>query len=198
MHNFAKVLNLDQKNIVVMATEFDAYKIMKTKDMQSRRDPTKLNYIEVLEEFVNKAKLNPNKNYLQIQSFCGHGYHITGSYHILTSYYDTFSKYYEIIPVEALIGYYMNRIPNVFFLVFCATSREIAEKVLGSCSGGRAGNFIFTFGCSPGSGINADSKYLTEIKKQITAEFNQNGSVILPDAFFEFIFSETKIETIIG
>ncbi len=127
MHNFAKVLNLDQKNIVVMATDVDAYQIMKTKDMQSRRDPTKLNYIEVLEEFVNKAKLNPNKNYLQIQSFCGYGYHITGTHHIFTSYYDNSSKDYEIIPVETLIREQMDRIPNAFCLVFFATSRDIKE-----------------------------------------------------------------------
>jgi len=151
-----------------------------------------------LEKFVNKAKLNPNKNYLQIQSFSGLGRNIEGSHHMFTSYYDNSSKYYEIIPVEALIGYYMNRIPNVFCLVFFATSRPIAEKVLGSCSGGRAGNFIFSFGCSPGSGMYANSKYLTEMIEQITAEFNQNGSVILPDAFFEFTFSDTEIETTTG
>ena len=64
MQNFAKVLKVASENIVVMATEADAIQIMKTKDMQSRRDPTLKNYIEALKEFVGKAKLNPDKNYL--------------------------------------------------------------------------------------------------------------------------------------
>jgi hypothetical protein len=151
-----------------------------------------------LEKFENKAKLNPNKNYLQIQSFSGLGYNIEGSHHMFTSYYDNSSKYYEIIPVETLIGYYMNRTPNVFFLVFFSTSRYVKEKVLGSCSGGPTGNFIFSFACGPNSGIALNSKYLKEMIEQITAEFNQNGSVILPDAFFEFTFSDTEIETTTG
>jgi hypothetical protein len=33
---------------------------------------------------------------------------------------------------------------------------------------------------------------------QITADFKQNGLVILPDAFSEFSFSDAKLETIHG
>ena len=64
MQNFAKVLKVASENIVVISTEADAIQIMKTKDVQSRRDPTLKNYIEALREFVGKAKLNPDKNYL--------------------------------------------------------------------------------------------------------------------------------------
>ena len=80
---------------------------MKTKDVQSRRDPTLKNYIEALKEFVGKAKLNPDKNHLQIQSFAAHGYNVMGSQQVATSYYDPLTKFLEMIPVEGLVrGYF--------------------------------------------------------------------------------------------
>ena len=108
MQNFAKVLNVDKENIVVMATEADAIQIMKTKDVQSRRDPTLKNYQEALKMFVEKAKLNPSKNYLQIQSFAGNGYSIMGFQCVATSYYDPLTKFYQMIPVEGLVRSYFS------------------------------------------------------------------------------------------
>ena len=43
-----------------------------------RKEPTLANYMSILSKFIEKAKLSPKKNYLQIQSFCCHGYHVLG------------------------------------------------------------------------------------------------------------------------
>ena len=67
-----------------------------------RKEPTLANYMSILNKFIEKAKLNPNKNYLQIQSFCCHGYHVLGFQEVATNYYDPLTKGYVMIPVEKL------------------------------------------------------------------------------------------------
>ena len=80
---------------------------MQTKDVQSRKNPTLKNYQKALKKLVRKAKLHPDKNYLQIQSFAGHGYSVMGFQCVPTSYYDPLTKFYEMIPVEGLVrGYF--------------------------------------------------------------------------------------------
>jgi hypothetical protein len=44
MQNFAKVLNVSSDNIVVMASEIDAERIIHIKETGSRRDPTLEDY----------------------------------------------------------------------------------------------------------------------------------------------------------
>ena len=44
VQNFAKVLNVSSDNIVVMASEIDAEKIIQVKETGSRRDPKLIDY----------------------------------------------------------------------------------------------------------------------------------------------------------
>ena len=67
-----------------------------------REEPTLANYLSILKKLIEKAKLNPKKNYLQIQSFCCHGYHVLGFQEVPTNYYDPLTKSYVMIPVEKL------------------------------------------------------------------------------------------------
>ncbi len=66
VQNFAKVLNVSSDNIVVMASEIDAERIIHIKQTGSRRDPTLKDFKKTLKEFVEKAKQNPDKKYLHI------------------------------------------------------------------------------------------------------------------------------------
>ena len=102
---------------------------MNTKDMHLRRDPTLKNYREALTAFVEKAKQNPNKNYLQIQSFACGGYSINGSQCVSTPYYDPLTKSYEFIPVETFVRHYLTYVPNAYCLVFFACCREITKDI---------------------------------------------------------------------
>jgi hypothetical protein len=43
-----------------------------------RKDPTLANYSSIMTKFLEKAKQNPTKLYLQVQSFACHGYHVGG------------------------------------------------------------------------------------------------------------------------
>jgi hypothetical protein len=78
-----------------------------------------------LKAFVDKAKKNPDKNYLQIQSFSCHGYSIMGLQAVATPYYDPLRKNYEIIPVESHVRLFKHDVPNAYCLVFFACCREI-------------------------------------------------------------------------
>ena len=68
-----------------------------------RKEPTLANYVEILNKLLETAKQNPKKNYLQIQSFSCHGYHVGGFQEVPTNYYDPYTKGYVMIPVEMLI-----------------------------------------------------------------------------------------------
>jgi hypothetical protein len=78
-----------------------------------------------LKAFLDKAKKNPDKNYLQIQSFSCHGYSIMGLQAVATPYYDPLTKNYEIIPVESLVRLFTHDVPNTYCLVFFACNRDI-------------------------------------------------------------------------
>ena len=130
-----------------------------------------------------KAQLNPDKNYLQIQSFVCHGYNLMGFQCVPTSNYDPLTKNFEIIPVEKLIRGSIRGVSNVYCLVFFACCREIRKDLQESlCSGikdyggvGSGANFILSFGCAPGCGIIVNSNYIKEMTSQIAADFNQTG-----------------------
>ena len=66
-----------------------------------RKDPSFANYLKALTAFISKAKNDSSKNYLQIQSFACHGYHIAGFQQVPTPYYDPETKGYVMIAVES-------------------------------------------------------------------------------------------------
>ena len=68
-----------------------------------RKEPTLANYISILDKFIDKANKNPKKKYLQIQSFCCHGYNVLGFQEVPTNYYDHLTNGYVMIPVEMLV-----------------------------------------------------------------------------------------------
>ena len=92
-----------------------------------RLDPTYENYVKVLDIFVGKAKGNPLKNYLQIQSFACHGYHRGGFQSVPTPYYDPETKGYKMIDVEKLIRGKVTGVYNAYCLVLFACCREVKE-----------------------------------------------------------------------
>ena len=50
----------------------------RTVQASARRDPTIENFLKAMKEFVAKAKINPDKEYLLIQVHASHGYHVDG------------------------------------------------------------------------------------------------------------------------
>ena len=90
-----------------------------------RRDPSILNYKEALREFILKAKTDPNKRYLQIQSFASHGFNVGGFQQVPTPYYDYENKSYVMIPVEDLVRSAVTGVSNAYCLVFFACCREV-------------------------------------------------------------------------
>ena len=50
----------------------------RTVQASSRQDPTIENFEKAMQEFVEKAKLNPGKDFLLIQVFASHGFHVDG------------------------------------------------------------------------------------------------------------------------
>ena len=66
------------------------------------KEPKLANYVEILKKLLESAKKNPKKNYLQVQSFSCHGYHVGGFQEVPTNYYDPYTKSYVMIPVEKL------------------------------------------------------------------------------------------------
>ena len=90
-------------------------------------DPTIENYKKVFFAFVDKAKADPTKKYLQIQSFACHGYHVSGFQRVPTPYYDYVNKWYVMIPVEELVRTRIAGVPNAYCLVFFACCREVIK-----------------------------------------------------------------------
>ncbi len=72
----------------------------RTVQASARRDPTVENFKNSLKEFVEKAKKNPEKDFLLIQSYSSHGYHVGGSQEVLGPYLDLETLSHEYIPVE--------------------------------------------------------------------------------------------------
>ncbi len=110
-----------------MATAADAEQFIMQKDIGWRRDPTLKNYEERLKAFVDKAKRNPSKDYLYIQSFSYQDYPIMGFRFVPNPYYCSIRKDYEIIPVESLVTGYTQNVPNAYFLVLFACCRGIKD-----------------------------------------------------------------------
>ena len=50
----------------------------RTVPASARRDPTIENFLKAMKEFIAKAKVNPDKEYLLIQVHASHGYHVEG------------------------------------------------------------------------------------------------------------------------
>ena len=53
-----------------------------------RKNPTLANYMSIMKKFIERATVNPKNNYLIIQSFSCHGYHVGGFQEVPTNYYD--------------------------------------------------------------------------------------------------------------
>ena len=50
----------------------------RTLPASARREPTIENFLKAMNEFVQKAKENPDKDFLLIQVHASHGYHVDG------------------------------------------------------------------------------------------------------------------------
>jgi hypothetical protein len=92
-----------------------------------RKDPSLANYRQAFNAFIEKAKKDPTKNYLQIQSFAGHGYHVAGFQQVPTPYYDPETKGYMMIPVESIVRINITGVSNAYCLVLFACCREVKK-----------------------------------------------------------------------
>lgn len=92
-----------------------------------RKDPTLTNYMAIWKQFLEKAKNNPDKLYLLIQSFACHGYHVGGFQEVPTNYYDHETKGYVMIPVEKYTRAAVTGVPNVYCLTLFACCREVKK-----------------------------------------------------------------------
>ena len=92
-----------------------------------RKDPTLVNYKAIVNKFVEKANLNPKKNYLLIQSFSCHGYDVGGYQQVPTNYYDPETKGYVMIPVEQIARTVFTGVANAYCLILFACCREVKQ-----------------------------------------------------------------------
>ena len=92
-----------------------------------RKDPTLANYKGIVNKFMEKANLNPKKNYLLIQSFSCHGYHVGGYQQVPTNYYDPETKGYVMIPVEQIARTLFTGVANAYCLILFACCREVKQ-----------------------------------------------------------------------
>ncbi len=57
-------------------------------------------------------------------------------------------------------------------------------------------NIIISFGCQPALGVLANSKYIKDLINLITSNFDENGSVLLPDLFSKVLSSDAPFELV--
>ena len=92
-----------------------------------RKDPTLENYEQIVKKFGETAIKNPKNNYLQIQCFSCHGYHVGGFQQVPTNYYDHETKGYVMIPVEQLARIAVTGVSNAYCLILFACCREVKK-----------------------------------------------------------------------
>ena len=93
----------------------------------ARLDPTFKNFVAALDAFIAVAKDHPEREYLQILVFSGHGYHAFGFQEVLGPFFDNETKTYEYIAVEKYIRDRLRNLPNAYCLCHFATCREIKK-----------------------------------------------------------------------
>ncbi len=135
-----------------------------------------------------------------------------------TNYYDHETKGYVMIPVEKHTRAAVTGVPNVYCVTLFACCREVkklskfeVENFLlqqqdlklslldsrgNSALNKKTGNFIFSFGCQPSYGVQADSKFIKDFITLINSNFEENGSVILPDVFSKVKSQDAAFELV--
>ena len=129
-----------------------------------------------------------------------------------------------MISVEKLVRSAVTGVMNAYCLVFFACFREIkklskveiaqlAKDQLGwvanpSATSGKTrgtmaqelkqiGNYIISFGCQPGAGVGATSKYIKDLLDLFTTNFDAvYGSIVFPDIFAKVLSSDATFETV--
>ena len=95
-----------------------------------RKEPTIDNYVQILYQFVETAKLNSKKRYLQIQCFSCQGFNADEFLEVATNYYNLETKGYMMIPVSQITKNAMTGVPNAYCLVLFACCREVKKSQL--------------------------------------------------------------------
>ena len=113
-------------------------------------------------------------------SIASHGYHVDGFQEVPTPYYNYNTNFYYMIPVEKLVRSTFSGIANAYCVTFFACCREVKnftkyqpaatqtdnkQKTRGDNvkTEKRVCNFIFSFGCMPGDGVDANTKYVKNL-----------------------------------
>jgi len=132
--------------------------------------------------------------------------------------FDFHSNYFELLPVEAYVRGTAQQAQNIYIVVFFACCREIfpipnakKKEVIKAIEDGTQGvsrgntaseqlrvqNYVFSFGCSPGAGVRADTKLAQNFIEVLTQNFHiTSGHVHLPSVFNKIISSDANIETV--
>ena len=59
------------------------------------------------------------------------------------------------------------------------------------------GNFTLIYGCQPGQGVSATSKFIEDLVNLYNSNFDpDNGQVVIPDVFSKVLSSDAKIESV--
>ena len=59
------------------------------------------------------------------------------------------------------------------------------------------GNFTLIYGCQPGEGVNAASKFIADLVNLYTTNFDpENGQIVIPDVYSKVLSSDAKIESV--
>ena len=91
----------------------------------TRKDPSLKDFIESMKEFVEECEKNPDKDFLLLQVFAGHGFHVAGWQEVLSPFVDKETLEQEYIPVEKIVRGYLKELPNAYCFVHFACCRAI-------------------------------------------------------------------------
>lgn len=76
------------------------------------------------------------------------------------------------------------------YLACLDESRSVSTEVEKSIA-----NFIFCYGCAPGFGILANTKFVNDLIMLFTRSFDDSGVLLLPDCFQQVVSSDAVFET---
>ncbi len=117
-----------------------------------------------------------------------------------------------MIKVEKFVRSLLNGVENAYCLIFFACCREVkkiskldSEQIQkDKLSAGRGetdlknktSNLILSFGCSPSLGVLANSDYIKDLINLIQSNFDESGSVVLPDLFAKVLSTDAIFECV--
>ena len=60
----------------------------------------------------------------------------------------------------------------------------------------QTGNYILLYGCQPSFGVKANSNFIKDLINLISSNFDESGSVVLPDVLSQVLSSDAQFECV--